>query len=66
LYIVTSVLTGVVGFCYSVFIRVELATIGIGILLGDYQFYNVLISAHGLIMIFGFIMPISLGGFTNY
>jgi len=28
--------------------------------------YNVLITAHGLVMIFGFIMPVALGGFTNY
>jgi len=24
------------------------------------------ITAHGLVMIFGFIMPVVLGGFTNY
>jgi heme/copper-type cytochrome/quinol oxidase subunit 1 len=47
-------------------VRFELSTIGVGLLFGDYQFYNVLISAHGLVMIFGFIMPVIMGGFTNY
>jgi len=44
----------------------DLALIGCGMLFGDYQMYNVLITAHGLVMIFGFIMPVALGGFTNY
>ena len=48
------------------FIRTDLALIGVGVLFGDYQMYNVLITAHGLVMIFGFIMPVVLGGFTNY
>jgi len=30
------------------------------------SFYYKLISSHGLVMIFAFIMPILLGGFTNY
>lgn len=51
---------------YSCFIRTDLAVIGTGVLFGDYQMYNVLITSHGLVMIFGFIMPILLGGMTNY
>lgn len=66
LYLVTAIVAGSLGFLYSCFIRMDLALIGCGILFGDYQMYNVLITAHGLVMIFGFIMPVALGGFTNY
>jgi heme/copper-type cytochrome/quinol oxidase subunit 1 len=48
------------------FYRWLFITCGVFVLFGDYQFYNVLITSHGLIMIFAFIMPIVLGGFTNY
>jgi heme/copper-type cytochrome/quinol oxidase subunit 1 len=32
---------------------------------GDYQFYNVVITAHGLLMIFFFVMPVLISGFGN-
>jgi cytochrome c oxidase subunit I len=36
-------------------------------LLGDnYQFYNMIVSMHGIIMLFFVIVPISLGGFGNF
>ena len=57
-------LAGSLGFLYSC-LSDRLALIG-GVAFGDYQMYNVLITAHGLVMIFGFIMPVVLGGFTNY
>jgi len=66
LYLVVSLFCGFIGFIYSLLIRFELSVFGVFILFGDYQFYNVLITAHGLIMIFGFIMPVVLGGFINY
>jgi len=47
-------------------IRFELSVFGVFVLFGDYQFYNCIITAHGLIMIFAFIMPVVLGGFVNY
>ena len=46
--------------------RTELAAPGDGILNGDYQMYNVLTTAHGLIMIFFMIMPAMIGGFVNW
>lgn len=66
LYFLLAILCGFVGYIYSLFIRLELSTCGCGVLFGDYQFYNVIITSHGLIMIFAFIMPVLLGGFTNY
>lgn len=66
LYFLLAVLCGFVGYIYSLFIRLELSTCGCGVLFGDYQFYNVIITSHGLIMIFAFIMPVLLGGFANY
>ena len=54
-------MAGSLGFVF-LFIRTDLALIGVGVLFGDYQMYNVLITAHGLVMIFGFIMPVVLGG----
>jgi cytochrome c oxidase subunit 1 len=60
------VLVGFVGFCYSCFIRTELSVIGVGILFSDYQVYNSLVTTHGLAMLLGFIMPLSLGAITNY
>ena len=65
-YLILSIIVGFLAFVYSCFIRLELSTFGVFILFGDYQFYNTIITGHGLIMIFGFIMPITLGGFANY
>ena len=44
----------------------ELSSIGMGIIFGDYQYYNACVTQHGIIMIFFFIMPITLGAFANY
>jgi cytochrome c oxidase subunit 1 len=35
-------------------------------LITDHQFYNVLITAHGLIMVFFVVMPATFGGFGNW
>lgn len=66
LYILFALLAGVLGTSFSLLIRMELAHPGDGILLGNYQFYNVIITAHAFVMIFFFVMPAMIGGFGNW
>ena len=51
LYLIYAVFTGLLGTAFSILIRLELSAPGSQILAGDYQLYNVVITAHGLIMI---------------
>lgn len=66
LYLLFGVFTGVLSIFMSVLIRLELMFPGDQILFGNYQFYNVLVTMHGLLMLFFVIVPISFGGFGNY
>ena len=52
LYLIFAVFAGMIGTAFSVLIRLELAGTGLQFLAGDHQLFNVIISAHALVMIF--------------
>ena len=56
LYLLFSVCAGLIGGIISVLMRIELMTPGGHLLHGNHQFYNVMITAHGLTMIFFTLM----------
>jgi len=64
LYLLLGIFGGFVGTSLRVIIRMELSVPGT--LIGDFQFYNSVITAHGLIMIFFFVMPVLIGGFGKW
>ncbi len=66
MYITLAVIAGLIGGAFSVLFRIQLAMPGSTFLGGDHQFYNVLITAHALIMVFFMIMPALFGGFGNW
>jgi heme/copper-type cytochrome/quinol oxidase subunit 1 len=55
-----------IGTSFSVLIRLNLGFPGGGILNNDYQLFKTIITAHGLIMIFFFVMPVLIGGFGKW
>jgi cytochrome c oxidase subunit 1 len=46
--------------------RIELSTPGAHLFANDFQAYNVTITAHGLVMVFYFIMPTIIGAYGNW
>ncbi len=79
LYLIFAVVAGIIGGAISGFMRWELAEPGIqhlpqwaaalggGTSLDEgSHFWNVLITAHGLIMVFFMVMPAMIGGFGNW
>ena len=77
LYILFAIMAGILGSLLSGLIRWELAEPGIQIftdngllahlgLFHGKQGYNVVITAHALLMIFFFVMPAMIGGFGNW
>ena len=65
LYLLFSILCGILGTGLSVALRMELQEPGLQIF-GNPDAYNVVVSAHGLVMIFFVIMPALIGGFGNW
>jgi cytochrome c oxidase subunit 1 len=65
MYVVLAIMSGLIGGLFSVIIRAEMMFPGEQIV-GDRQFFNVLVTAHALIMVFFMIMPAMIGGFGNW
>ncbi len=71
LYLILAIASGLIGGGFSMIMRAELHNPGIQFLMDDAgnpdgQFWNVLITAHGLIMVFFVVMPALIGGFGNW
>jgi cytochrome c oxidase subunit 1 len=73
MYLIFAVVAGCIGGVFSFLMRAELAEPGLQILPAiagsndaAHHFFNVLITAHGLLMIFFMVMPALIGGFGNW
>jgi len=74
MYLIFAIFAGIVGGAFSGLMRGELMEPGIHFLTmftnGDVSaakhFYNVLLTGHGLIMVFFMVMPALIGGFGNW
>ena len=64
-YIIFGVFFALVGSFLSFLIRAQLLSNSSEIFLGNSQLYNVIVTLHGIIMIFFFVMPVLIGGFGN-
>ena len=65
LYIAFGIFSAIVGTLMSFLIRLQLSSPADGFLSSNPGAYNVLITMHGIIMIFMFVMPVLIGGFGN-
>lgn len=65
LYLCFGFCAALIGTLLSVLIRLQLSNY-LNVFGSNYQLYNVVITLHGIIMIFLFVMPVLIGGFGNY
>ena len=65
MYLCAAVFAAIIGGAASMAIRAELAAPGLQFIT-DTQFYNVMVTAHGFIMVFFVVMPALIGGFGNW
>ena len=70
LYLLVAIVSGLIGALFSVIMRMELQEPGLQIMPfldeDPGQMWNVIITAHGLIMVFFLVMPALIGGFGNW
>ena len=71
LYLVFSVIAALIGGGFSMWMRAELMHPGVSTMTladgsPDGHFWNVVVTAHGLIMVFFVVMPALIGGFGNW
>ena len=66
LYIILSIIGGIVGGLFSVAMRAQLAAPGGTLFAGNYSLYNVILTGHAILMVFFMVMPIFFGGFGNW
>ena len=66
LYLIFAISAGLIGGAFSVIMRLNLMVPGDPLFHDNHQLYNVIITAHGLIMVFFLVMPALIGGFGNW
>lgn len=71
LYIIFSIIAGIIGGAFSMYMRLELQDPGVQFMTNpdgspNGQLWNVFVTAHGLIMVFFVVMPGLIGGFGNW
>jgi cytochrome c oxidase subunit I len=66
LYLAFAITGGLIGGVFSIIMRINLAVPGDPLFHNNHQLYNVIITAHGLIMVFFLVMPALIGGFGNW
>jgi heme/copper-type cytochrome/quinol oxidase subunit 1 len=68
LYLLFSIIAGLLGTSLSMIIRLELSSPGVQYINSERSstIYNAVLTGHGLIMIFFFLMPALMGGLGNY
>src|SRR5204863_899655 len=64
-YLIFAICAGLVGATLSIMMRLELMHPGLQFFKDPHTF-NVLVTGHGLIMVFFMIMPAMIGGFGNW
>jgi len=65
MYLVFALIAGLIGGVFSILIRAELMFPGLQIF-HETHYFDVVVTAHGLLMIFFMVMPAMIGGFGNW